>query len=152
MLYQITECHGVTVGNSFASLELITTRPKYHLKIRSYCQQEYTIDQACHVLIESGEHTEELSKTFDDSQSILLNFKPYFPTITAAIKKLLGIDFGTPAYNPFVVILAPISVKVSNVQVEVEKILLVLNASIDANIEHVRVFYMEMMMMGRKQN
>ena len=130
----------VRVGNSLASLDSISTRPKYDLKIRSYCQQEYAIDQACHVLIKTGEHTEELAKTLDDSQSILLDYKPYFPTIKTAIKKLMGVDFGTRAYNPFVIILAPVYVKVSNVQVEDEKIIFSLNASLDASIERVKTF------------
>ena len=89
MLDQIIEGK-VRIGNSFASLDLITGRSKYKFKIRSYCQQEYAIDEACHILIKAGEHTEELYKTLDDSQTLLLTYRPYFPTIKSAIKKTNG--------------------------------------------------------------
>ena len=108
--------------------------------MRCYCQQEYDVDQACHVLIVGGDHTEQLIKTLEESQSILLDFKPYFPTIQIAIKKLLGIDFGTPAYDPFILVLAPIYVKVSKSEIEVDRILLGLNATLDVYIEHIKVF------------
>jgi hypothetical protein len=50
-LRQLEDYKKVKVGNSFASLDLMRTAPKYHLKMRSYCQQEYDVDQACHVLL-----------------------------------------------------------------------------------------------------
>jgi Restriction endonuclease len=121
----------VKVGNSLASLNLMRTTPKYHLKMRSYCQQEYDVDQACHVLIMGRDHTKQSIKALEESQSTLLNFKPYFITIQIAIKKLLG--FGTRAYDPFILVLAPIYVKETLEEIQV------MPENISAKKERIRI-------------
>jgi hypothetical protein len=140
LLNQITIGKNLKVGSSDLSLELITNQIYYDLKIRSYAQQEYNIDQPCYILIKSGNYTKELDEILRNSRSILLNFVPSFASPQVAIKKLLGIDFGSPAFCPFLRILAPIYVKISKVKINGKKIVIDLNASLEVDIDKVKVF------------
>ena len=56
-----------------------------------------------------------------------------------ALKSLLDVEFGTPAFLPFVRIFAPIYVKIEESNTEIGKIEVVVSAAPEANLSKIKL-------------
>jgi hypothetical protein len=137
-LHQLIHKDSVTLGNIQVSLELVLGVFTHELNLRSYCQQEYGIDEACLILISGGKFTDELGEALKKFDSELQSFTDYTSS-KSAIRQELGIDFGTYAYYPFVRILAPIYLKILKAEFNDNKFTFSLTAEDKVDPKHVKV-------------
>jgi hypothetical protein len=123
-----------------ASLEWIKgSRLRYGFKLRSYIQQEFNIDNACHLLIQSGEYNEQIDMTVQNLEPKLSMNNPPFRNLKDAVTSILNIGFGTPAFSPFVRIIAPIYVKIEETKTSVLRIEVSVGAAIKAELSKIRL-------------
>jgi hypothetical protein len=121
-----------------ASLELMLKHFTYDLQLRSYCQQEYGLDEPCLLLITGGRYSTELKDALRKFDLELQSTTDYVSS-RSAIKQILGVDFGTYAYNPFIRILAPIDLKISESDIKDNRLTFLLTASDLIQLKDIRV-------------
>jgi hypothetical protein len=138
LIEQTTEGHRITIGRINASLEWMKDKPRYDFKMRAYVKQEYHIDEACHVLIKSGEYKDDLDSTIRRLEPVIWE-KHAYRDLKDALKSLLDVEFGTPAFLPFVRIFAPIYVKIEESNTEIGKIEVVVSAAPEANLSKIKL-------------
>jgi hypothetical protein len=69
-------------------------------------------------------YSRDLELTEQYLRSVLHKNTPPYPSVRDAYSSVLGINyFGTPAFSPFIMILAPIYVRIEDAKLEKEKIL-----------------------------
>src|SRR5918994_179612 len=100
LLKQIIRGGQIKIANTNASLEWINGRPRYDFKMRAYAKQEFHIDNACHILIKSGEYPKGINKLIQNLEASLSKNNPPYRSLKDAVSSLLGIEFGTPAISP----------------------------------------------------
>jgi hypothetical protein len=139
LLKQIIRGGQIKIANTNASLEWINGRPRYDFKMRAYAKQEFHIDNACHILIKSGEYPKGINKLIQNLEASLSKNNPPYRSLKDAVSSLLGIEFGTPAISPFVRLLAPVYVKIEESKAIIENLKILVSASLDAQLSKIRL-------------
>jgi hypothetical protein len=137
-LNELIRGESITVGDIQVSPEVMLGVFTNELKMRSYCQRVYGIDEACLLLTTGGNPDDDLTEALK-SFEIELRSETEYASATSAIRQELGIEFGTHAYHPFIAILAPIEVKISKSEIKDKKFSFSLAASEKVDLADVMV-------------
>jgi hypothetical protein len=138
LVTQISEGEQVVIGKNIASLEWVQGMARYDFKMRAYVEQTFHINEACHIILKSGEYTDEID-------SIVRKLEPLdwkhgsYKDLKDALVELLNIDWGKPAYPPFVRIFAPVFVRIEESKAEVQKLEVVIGAALEANLSRIKL-------------
>jgi hypothetical protein len=151
LLNQISSGKLLKLGRESASLELMTSPLSYQFHQRAYMAENFYVDYPCTMLIKTGNFTRDLESTEQYLRSVLHKHSPPYQSLRDACSSLLGIDyFGTPAFSPFVSILAPIYAKIEDVKLEKEKILVNLQVRQIVKVDDIKLIVYGEDNLGRK--
>ncbi len=149
-IHKITEIHEILeslrdrktikIGRVNASLDLITSDFNLNELSRSI-SRDYLIDYFSYLLLTVGPHTSKVSQLERSVDNVLPHSSNPFENLRQACKKLLDIDFGTGAYAPFIIILAPIYSRISDYTFDNDKLTVNLECSQKINIKSLKLNY-----------
>lgn len=144
---QIAAGQKITIGKTNASLEWIDDKLNYDLKTRASAKEEYQIDAACHVFFKTGRYNENLDRIIRRLHPLNLDGEEAYRDLKDVLSTLLGIEFGTPAFSPFISILAPIYVRIEESKAEIRKIEVLVSAAFEAELSKIGLI-----MFGEQEN
>jgi hypothetical protein len=110
-----------------ANLDLITSKPSFHLLYRSRAKLEYEIDQPCYQIIKSGIYSKETQEVFKLIEKELAKSKNPYQNLYHACKTELNVNFGYQSILPHINIIIPIFLKILNVNYSDNKIYVILD-------------------------
>jgi hypothetical protein len=102
LVEQTSEGNRIKIGTLKASLEWIQEKPRYDFKMTAYVKQAFHIDEACHIIFRSGEYTDEIDRIIRQLEPLVWAKDRTFRDLKDALNLLLDIEFGKPAYMPFI--------------------------------------------------
>lgn len=144
LVEQISKGKQIKIGIIIASLEWIQSEPRYDFKTRAYVKQTFHIDEACHIVFKSGEYTDEIDRIVRQLEPLVGTKKRIYRDLDDALNSLFGIEFGKPAYFPFVRIFAPVYVKIEESKTEiinngVRRLEVKLSTALETNLSKMRL-------------
>jgi hypothetical protein len=123
LLRQISMGDKIKIGQITASLELVRNKIKYDFYQRSHqFSISFGVDYPCYALSKSGANSNNLKAVQVRLTSELRNLSKPFEDIRDAVARTLGLGFLAGAYSPFVVVLAPMLMDVTHMELNEEKI------------------------------
>jgi hypothetical protein len=137
----------VRVGKIIASLEWIKEKSRYDFKMRAYVKQTFHIDEACYIILKSGEYTDEIDSIIRKIEPLDWKKHGSYKDLKDALVKLFNIDWGKPAYPPFVRIFAPVFVRIEESKAEVQRLEVIIGAALEANLSRIKLW-----MFGEKED
>jgi hypothetical protein len=139
-LRQISTGDRIKIGQITASLELINNKIKYDFYQRSHqFSISFGIDYPCYALSKSGANSNNLKAVQVRLTSELRNLSRPFEDIRDAVARALGLGFLAGAYSPFVVVLAPMLMDVTYMELDEEKIHVRLDCSPAIKLDGLRM-------------
>jgi hypothetical protein len=136
LLNQIREKE-VKLQDIRVSLRLMTTQLNYEFYPKSYGL--FGINEPSYGLSLNGKYPQEFEEVRRNIELELQNLLLPFENIMNAVHSLLGLDFWNFSYSPFVVVFAPIPIKIMDVKFTQESVAITLSCSNDAELEHLRL-------------
>lgn len=104
----------VKVRNVRVSLQLMTTEPNYEFYPKSYGL--FGINEPSYGLSLTGKYSQEFQEVRRNIELELQGLSMSFENIMDAVGTLLGLSFWNFSYSPFVVVFAPIPIKIIDVK------------------------------------
>jgi hypothetical protein len=138
LIGQITIGRQIRLGTINASLEWMKNKPRYAFKMRAYVKQEYHIDEACHIFSRSGEYNDEIDNIIQGLEPLISENQAY-RDLRDALRSLLDVEFGTPAFSPFVQVFAPIYVRIEEYKTDIGKIEVKISSAAEANLSKIKL-------------
>ena len=135
ILNRISSRGRIRLANEFVSLELLTGEILFDYHQRRNAVELYDIDSFCYELIKGGKQPEGFGELIRGFELLLRKNNPPFENLKDACKSILGIDFGTSAYYPFMRIVGPILVNIDTIDFSEKNISIVLNCSSRVDID-----------------
>jgi hypothetical protein len=102
------------------SLRLMTTQPKYEFYPKSYGL--FGINEPSYGLSLIGKYSQDFEEVRRNIELELQSLPLPFEYIMDAVRSLLGLGFWNFSYSPFVVVFAPISIKIMDVKFTQERV------------------------------
>jgi hypothetical protein len=106
----------LSIGSETGSLELFGGKFLYGIVRRSQASEDYEMDYPCHELSAAGIYPTELMNIQRYLEIVLPLDNPPYHDLRHACKKELNIEHGTPAFGTSFAILAPIYIRVHNIE------------------------------------
>lgn len=145
VLHQIFEERTVEINRSNASLEWITNRIKFGTYYKSHPHTElFGTVEPTYALTQTGTNpieSADIEHTFEEE--LRGNAEPY-EYLADAIHAALDLPFWTPAYSPFIVILAPIPITISDINFTNERISIHLLCPLETQLIALRIILLEL--------
>jgi hypothetical protein len=107
--------------------------------MRAYVKQAFHIDEACHIIFRSGMYTDEIDRIVRQLEPFVWTKDRTFRDLKDALDSLLNIEFGKPAYLPFVRIFAPIYVKIEESKADARRLEVLVSSPLEANLSKIRL-------------
>ena len=140
LLRQITTGDTIKIGQITASFELIKNKIKFEFYQRSHpFAISFGVDYPCYALSKSGPNSDQLKAVQVRLTSELRNLNRPFEDIRDAVARALGVGFMAGAYSPFIVVLAPMLMDVTHLEMDEEKIHVRLDCSPAIKLDGLRM-------------
>src|SRR5215208_1420169 len=139
LVVQASEGKRIKIGTLSASLKWIQEKPRYDFKMRAYVKQAFHIDEACHIIFRSGMYTDEIDRIVRRLEPFVWTKDGTFRDLKDALDSLLDIEFGKPAYLPFVRIFAPIYVKIEESKTDARRLEVLVSSPLEVNLSKIRL-------------
>jgi hypothetical protein len=127
----------VKIRSVAVSLQLMIKQPNYEFYPKSYGL--FGINEPSYGLSLVGKSSQEFDETRRNIELELQKLSLPFESIMDAVGALLGLHFWNFSYSPFVVVFAPIPIKIASVEFTQKKIAIALSCSNDVELEHLRL-------------
>jgi hypothetical protein len=139
-LHQISEEKTVGLDRSNASLEWISSQIIFGTYTKSHPHTElFGMVDPAYALDQTGATPPELAGTERSIQEELQAHSEPYEYLAEAVHVVLGLPFWGPAYSPFIVVLAPIPIRISNVQFVNEQIIVHLLCPLETQLHALRI-------------
>jgi hypothetical protein len=140
LLRQITTGDKIKLGQITASFDLIKNKIKFEFYQRSHpFAISFGVDYPCYALSKFGTNSDQLKAVQVRLTSELRNLNRPFEDIRDAVARALGLGFLTGAYSPFIVVLAPMLMDVTHIEMDEDKIHVRLDCSPAIKLDGLRM-------------
>lgn len=145
VLHQIFEERALEVGRSNASLEWITGQITFDTYSKSHPHTElFGMVEPTHALTQTGTNPIESADIQRTFQEELQGHAQPYEYLADAVHAALDLHFWSPAYSPFIVVLAPIPITISDIQFTNEQILVHLRCPLETHLDALRIILLEL--------
>ena len=129
-------------------MELMTGKMKYEgIYQRTWSfPKDYGLNTSCFALIQVG----TLSEEYSEVKRLFSNELIEYSNLGQAVRNVLGLDFWTESYSPSIVFLAPIPIKVINIQYNRQSISIQLDCSLNIAIDKLNVIVYKIDLQGNQ--
>ena len=148
LLSEIVDNKNTTIIDGKVSMELITGKMKYEgIYQRTWSfPKDYGLNTSCFALIQVG----TLSEEYSEVKRLFSNELIEYSNLGQAVRNVLGLDFWTESYSPSIVFLAPIHIKVINIQYNRQSISIQLDCSLNIAIDKLNVIVYKIDLQGNQ--
>jgi hypothetical protein len=140
LIEQLNEGKQVRLGKIIASLEWIKERSRYDFKMRAYMKQTFHIDEACYIILKSGDYTDEIDSIIRELEPLDWKEHGAYGHLKDALDKILNVEWGKPAYPPSVRIFAPIYIRIEESKAEVQRLEVTISAALEASLSKIKLW------------
>jgi len=145
VLHQMFEERAFEVGRSNASLEWITSQITFGTYSKSHPHTElFGMVEPTYALTQTGTNPIESADIQRTIQEELQGHAEPYEYLADAIHAALDLRFWSPAYSPFIVVLAPIPITISDIQFINEQILVHLRCPLETQLDALRIILLEL--------